>query len=93
MHRRDGWVSGCVEELMVMLTVYNDDDLRYSPRHPCIFMLRPAAVLEEALFEEFGLRPVRGFEIEHTHKLGNPLLAYTNYPPKHFSRALWEGGK
>ena len=55
-------------------------------------MLRAAAVLEEALFEEFGLRPVSGFEIEHTHKLGNPLLAYTNYPPKHFSRASWEEG-
>ena len=51
-----------------------------------------AAVLEEALFEEFGLRPVSGFEIEHTHKLGNPLLAYTNYPPKHFGRASWEEG-
>lgn len=65
----------------------------FPPRYTHISsMLRPAAVLEEALFEEFGLRPVRGFEIEHTHKLGNPLLAYTNYPPKHFSRASWEEG-
>jgi len=31
-------------------------------------------VLEDAIREEFGLRAVRGFEIEHTHKLGNPLV-------------------
>lgn len=40
--------------------------------------------------EEFGLRPVSGFEIEHTQKLGNPLRAYTNVAPKFLGRASWE---
>lgn len=32
-------------------------------------------MLEEAVREEFGLRPVTDFEVEHTHKLGNPLVS------------------
>lgn len=34
-----------------------------------------AAVLKDEVREEFGLRPVQGFEVEHTHKLGNPLVS------------------
>lgn len=44
-----------------------------------------AARLESDIREEFGLRPTT-LEITHTSKLGNPLLCYTNYPPKHLGR-------
>jgi hypothetical protein len=54
---------------------------------PCIVVT--AAVLEDAVREEFGLRPVRNFEIAHTSKLGNPLQAYTNYPPTHLDASSW----
>ncbi|GAB5032926.1 n-adenine-specific dna methyltransferase 2 [Nannochloropsis oceanica] len=55
---------------------------------PCIVVT--AAVLEDAVREEFGLRPVLKFEIIHTSKLGNPLQAYTNYPPKVLDASSWQ---
>jgi len=55
---------------------------------PCIVVTSTA--LEEAVRGEFGLRPVKDFEVIHTSKLGNPLQAYTNYPPKHLNDAAWK---
>ncbi len=54
---------------------------------PCIVVT--AALLEDAVREEFGLRPVAGFEVQHTTKLGNPLQLYTNYPPKLLDASSW----